>query len=195
MPHVIQTTMPLSTQIVMNILKYIQVLYTKVLKFRLHMSIFYKASFFRQVLAGCLILLSILRSMCFFGFSLLTTKSLHNQMLNTVMEAKMRFFDLNPIGRIMNRFSKDVGNIDDILPSTMHEAIQVRHPITKCKSPLSKRIRFSLHVLKVFYDGLWISCFGKYNQLLDFNITCANSSFFCLYSILFSKNFKRIETY
>jgi hypothetical protein len=28
------------------------------------------------------------------------------------MSTSVRFFDLNPIGRIMNRFSKDVGQLD-----------------------------------------------------------------------------------
>lgn len=37
----------------------------------------------------------------------------------------MRFFDLNPSGRILNRFSKDMGAIDEILPRVMMEAIQI----------------------------------------------------------------------
>lgn len=37
----------------------------------------------------------------------------------------MRFFDLNPSGRILNRFSKDMGAIDEIMPRCMMEAIQI----------------------------------------------------------------------
>ena len=36
----------------------------------------------------------------------------------------MRFFDENPVGRIMNRFTKDLGNVDDMLPRTLLEASQ-----------------------------------------------------------------------
>lgn len=37
----------------------------------------------------------------------------------------MRFFDVNPSGRIMNRFSKDMGTIDELLPKVLIDAIQV----------------------------------------------------------------------
>lgn len=37
----------------------------------------------------------------------------------------MRFFDENPVGRIMNKFTKDMGDIDEMLPRTLLEASQV----------------------------------------------------------------------
>lgn len=37
----------------------------------------------------------------------------------------MRFFDLNPSGRILNRFSRDMGGIDEIMPRVMMDAIQI----------------------------------------------------------------------
>ncbi|KAK0404544.1 hypothetical protein QR680_017501 [Steinernema hermaphroditum] len=40
---------------------------------------------------------------------------LHDRMFRAVVYAKMFFFDSNPIGRILNRFSKDVGTLDDQL--------------------------------------------------------------------------------
>ena len=46
-------------------------------------------------------------------------------MLSSIVKAKIRFFDLNPIGRIMNRFSKDIGNIDDTLPVTLFDFLSV----------------------------------------------------------------------
>jgi ATP-binding cassette subfamily C (CFTR/MRP) protein 4 len=42
-------------------------------------------------------------------------------MLISVIETKIRFFDVNPVGRIMNRFSKDLANLDLILPNTLFE--------------------------------------------------------------------------
>lgn len=38
-----------------------------------------------------------------------------NAMLDSVLHSKIRFFDSTPIGRIMNRFSKDMGTLDGIL--------------------------------------------------------------------------------
>jgi ATP-binding cassette subfamily C (CFTR/MRP) protein 4 len=76
-------------------------------------------------MAGAAFFVCILRSIFFYWFSLSTTKYLHEKMLSSVMNTKIRFFDLNPIGRIMNRFSKDIGSLDDVLPITLFDFCQV----------------------------------------------------------------------
>ncbi|KAF5097875.1 hypothetical protein D0Z00_002248 [Geotrichum galactomycetum] len=43
------------------------------------------------------------------------SKDIFDQMLDSVLQAKLRFFDSTPIGRIMNRFSKDIESIDQEL--------------------------------------------------------------------------------
>ena len=43
------------------------------------------------------------------------SKNIFDQMLDSVLQAKLRFFDSTPIGRIMNRFSKDIESIDQEL--------------------------------------------------------------------------------
>lgn len=50
---------------------------------------------------------------------------LHNAMFSSILRGAMRFFDTNPSGRILNRFSKDIGAIDELLPRFMLESIQV----------------------------------------------------------------------
>ena len=45
-------------------------------------------------------------------------------MVVSVLQAPVLFFDLNPVGRILNRFSKDVGCADEVLPKTFLESIQ-----------------------------------------------------------------------
>ncbi|GAB2241604.1 hypothetical protein Droror1_Dr00018379 [Drosera rotundifolia] len=44
--------------------------------------------------------------------SLCAAKRLHNAMLSAMLKAPMVFFHTNPVGRIINRFSKDLGDID-----------------------------------------------------------------------------------
>ncbi|KAH8352895.1 hypothetical protein KR084_007132 [Drosophila pseudotakahashii] len=44
---------------------------------------------------------------------------LHNTIFNAIMRASMYFFSINEHGRIMNRFSKDVSQVDEILPFLM----------------------------------------------------------------------------
>lgn len=53
-----------------------------------------------------------------------TSSSLHLQMLDGLLATPMRFFDTNPSGRILNRFSKDLGTVDETLPAAMAEAMQ-----------------------------------------------------------------------
>ncbi|CAG8609839.1 19722_t:CDS:10, partial [Racocetra persica] len=46
--------------------------------------------------------------------SLMASKKLHSDMLDKVLSATLRFYDTTPIGRIMNRFSKDIKTVDQI---------------------------------------------------------------------------------
>jgi len=66
-----------------------------------------------------------LRSLCFYTICLRASKKLHYKMFNSVMSAPVRFFDLNPLGRIMNRFSKDVGLLDEQIPWAVYDFLEV----------------------------------------------------------------------
>ena len=44
-----------------------------------------------------------------------SSKNLHRKMLESVVRATVHFFDTNPSGRICNRFSKDIGLMDESL--------------------------------------------------------------------------------
>lgn len=53
----------------------------------------------------------------FFTYTLLkAAENLHNKMTLSTIKAPVLFFDTNPAGRIQNRFAKDVGCMDDVLP-------------------------------------------------------------------------------
>lgn len=47
---------------------------------------------------------------------LIASRILHDSMLKTIMHAKMSFFNVTPIGRTLNRVTKDVDIIDITLP-------------------------------------------------------------------------------
>lgn len=44
--------------------------------------------------------------------SLYAARKLHDAMLSSILRAPMVFFQTNPLGRIINRFAKDLGDID-----------------------------------------------------------------------------------
>ncbi|CAL8146550.1 unnamed protein product [Orchesella dallaii] len=48
--------------------------------------------------------------------TLKSSNVLHSQMLARIMRAPLSFFEVTPLGRIVNRFSRDVDSMDNILP-------------------------------------------------------------------------------
>ncbi|XP_017911794.1 PREDICTED: multidrug resistance-associated protein 4-like [Capra hircus] len=70
------------------------------------------------------ILFGITRSLLIFYILVNSSQTLHNKMLRSILRAPVLFFYRNPIGRILNRFSKDIGHMDDLLPLIFQDFIQ-----------------------------------------------------------------------
>lgn len=58
------------------------------------------------------VLVTLTNSYWLITSSLRAAKRLHDAMLRSILRAPMVFFHTNPLGRIINRFSKDLGDID-----------------------------------------------------------------------------------
>ncbi|XP_022806198.1 multidrug resistance-associated protein 4-like [Stylophora pistillata] len=84
---------------------------------------------FNFIFYGCLVLGSLIfssiRAYAFLRTLVRCSQRLHDKMVVAVVEAPVLFFDSNPVGRILNRFSKDVGYLDELLPKTFLTAIQL----------------------------------------------------------------------
>ena len=76
-------------------------------------------------LVGTSFVLAFIRAHGFLLASLRCSETLHDKMVAAVLQAPVLFFDSNPVGRIMNRFSKDVGCIDEVLPNTFLRSLQL----------------------------------------------------------------------
>lgn len=72
-----------------------------------------------------LVVISLLRSFMFFSMAMMASTRLHNNMFSAITRAPMRFFHINPSGRILNRFSKDMGAVDEVLPSALLDVLQI----------------------------------------------------------------------
>ncbi|KAK6195727.1 hypothetical protein SNE40_001092 [Patella caerulea] len=69
-------------------------------------------------------LFGLLRALLFFFIAVRASQKLHDLMFARILRTTINFFDTNPVGRILNRFSKDVGHMDDLLPVTFFDFIQ-----------------------------------------------------------------------
>ncbi|XP_071598004.1 ATP-binding cassette sub-family C member 4 isoform X2 [Heliangelus exortis] len=84
-------------------------------------------NFYLGIYAGltvATILFGIIRSLLMFQVLVNSGQTLHNKMFQSILKAPVLFFDRNPIGRILNRFSKDIGHLDDLLPLTFLDFVQ-----------------------------------------------------------------------
>lgn len=71
------------------------------------------------------VIITLTRSFTFFTICMRASIRLHDKMFSSITHATMRFFNLNPSGRILNRFSKDMGAIDELLPSALMDCLQI----------------------------------------------------------------------
>lgn len=68
---------------------------------------------------------AITRSLSFCAMCVKASQKLHDGMFLSLISTTMRFFDTNPSGRILNRFSKDIGSVDEQLPKVILDAAQI----------------------------------------------------------------------
>nr|XP_036233399.1 probable multidrug resistance-associated protein lethal(2)03659 isoform X1 [Bactrocera oleae]XP_036233400.1 probable multidrug resistance-associated protein lethal(2)03659 isoform X1 [Bactrocera oleae] len=71
------------------------------------------------------VIFSLSRSILFFTVAKRSSIALHNAMFRGLTRASMYFFHTNPSGRILNRFSKDLGQVDEILPTVLMDVLQI----------------------------------------------------------------------
>jgi len=70
---------------------------------------------------GIVILLSVCRAIFFFFVCVQASRTLFERMLKSVLRAPIGWFDANPSGRILNRFSSDCGMCDDQLAPAFYD--------------------------------------------------------------------------
>ena len=75
-------------------------------------------------MVGGIIIVLLIRSLVFFYSAIHAATRLHDTSITHLFRAPLWFYHTNPSGRILNRFSKDQGIIDEQLPVVAFDALQ-----------------------------------------------------------------------
>ena len=92
---------------------------------------------------------------------ILASKKLHNSMLDSIMRSPMAFFDTTPLGRILNRFSKDVYTIDETIPRSLRGFIMTVFTVVSTiiviliATPIFAVVIVPLGFLYAFIQVIW----------------------------------------
>ncbi|XP_057180127.1 ATP-binding cassette sub-family C member 9 isoform X8 [Triplophysa rosa] len=71
------------------------------------------------ILCGAAIALCLITSLTVEFLGVAAATNLHHNLLNKIIHAPIRFFDITPLGQILNRFSADTNIIDQHIPPTL----------------------------------------------------------------------------
>ncbi|KAF9176351.1 hypothetical protein BGZ50_000936, partial [Haplosporangium sp. Z 11] len=71
------------------------------------------------------VIMTLFRSFFFFYCVSESSRSIFQAMLDSLLKTGIDFFHANPHGRVLNRFSKDMANCDELLPYTFFDATQI----------------------------------------------------------------------
>lgn len=73
---------------------------------------------------GVMLLFKLIRGVAFVKGTLRASSKLHDELFHKILRCPMKFFDTTPTGRILNRFSKDMDEVDTRLPFQTEMFIQ-----------------------------------------------------------------------
>jgi ABC-type multidrug transport system fused ATPase/permease subunit len=77
------------------------------------------------VLSLVTIVFGYVRAVWFMNTVLRSAAAAHAKMFAGILYSPMSFFHENPVGRVLNRFSKDQSTLDELLPGTLFDFVQL----------------------------------------------------------------------
>ncbi|KAG2463187.1 MRP5 protein, partial [Polypterus senegalus] len=117
-----------------------------------------------------MLLLKVLRGIAFVKGTLRASSRLHDQLFRKILRSPMKFFDTTPTGRILNRFSKDMDEVDTRLPFQAEMFIQNVILVFFCLGVIGYVFPWFLVAvgpLLIFFTILHM--ISRYQELLDEN--------------------------
>lgn len=80
------------------------------------------------------VFLYLARALLFAIQAVRSSRHLHDALSKGVMRAPVSFFDTTPIGRVLNRFTKDMDSVDLLLPRNVPQVSDGSVSDGKCKT-------------------------------------------------------------
>ncbi|KAK3912845.1 Canalicular multispecific organic anion transporter 2 [Frankliniella fusca] len=100
-----------------------------------------------------------------------SSMELHNGMFRRILKCPMSFFDMTPIGRILNRFTKDIDNVDNVLPLQIRQALNLFFScvatllVISISTPLFVSVIIPLGVVYFFVQRFYVSTSRQLKRL------------------------------
>ncbi|EDV20618.1 uncharacterized protein TRIADDRAFT_60846 [Trichoplax adhaerens] len=120
---------------------------------------------------GCRAFVTLLTSVIGAVAALNGSRSLHRRMLERVLHAPMSFFDTTPLGRVVNRFSKDMNIIDEIIPRIfnffliMMTTVLSTLVVISVSTPIFMAVIVPLMILYIFTQRFYIATSRQLKRL------------------------------
>ncbi|KAN0055185.1 hypothetical protein ACTA71_008282 [Dictyostelium dimigraforme] len=65
------------------------------------------------------IIITVVRTFSFFEYSVHAARAIHHELFNALLKKPMSFFDQTPLGRIINRFTRDLDIVDNLIATSI----------------------------------------------------------------------------
>jgi len=76
------------------------------------------------ILSVLVALLTYFKSLAFVFCGLFAARKLHEQLLKATLDTRLTFFDVTPLGRVLQRFTKDIDTLDNQLPVSVNSTAE-----------------------------------------------------------------------
>ncbi|XP_045470438.1 ATP-binding cassette sub-family C member 4-like isoform X2 [Harmonia axyridis] len=115
---------------------------------------------FLSLLTGATVLAKFSRSVIHLIFSTKISRNIHSALVRGIVYARVQFFDRNLIGNILNRFSRDLGHIDEYLPHVVAEVIKMTFMVTSTVGlVVTVNLRFLYYSIVLFVVMIMFALF------------------------------------
>ncbi|KAM9999108.1 hypothetical protein ACTFIZ_002667 [Dictyostelium cf. discoideum] len=65
------------------------------------------------------VFISVSKNFIYYEYSVYASRAIHHELFNALLKKPMYFFDQTPIGRIINRFTRDLDGIDNLIATSI----------------------------------------------------------------------------